>query len=279
MVALLVLLSGAYPLFLAWIANRRTTLIHPLSWAIAAWTVWVLALLLSIMDSATAILARYAALCLTGCAGVAVLGARKPGAMAWNFVVLALLVVLLLPLAEGLGELHLEPLRIIFLAGTLAVGLLNYLPTRLATVMVCLAIGCTVELLLFANMASARPTLDRAAPFTRLLLALAPLAAWQRLRAGRVVESEGDGIWQRFRDRYGLVWGQRVREQFNNAATHAGWPVRLSWRGFRIQSAEAILETREQEEIVATLRALLKRFEDVEATSGQTPEGGHSRSV
>ena len=52
----------------------------------------------------------YTALSLTGCAGVAVLGARRPGVGPWNFVLLGLLAVMLLPLAEGLlsrGALHL----------------------------------------------------------------------------------------------------------------------------------------------------------------------------
>jgi hypothetical protein len=39
---------------------------------------------------------RYLALCLTGCVGVAVLGARRPGVGAWDFVLLGLLAVLLL---------------------------------------------------------------------------------------------------------------------------------------------------------------------------------------
>jgi hypothetical protein len=271
MAAFLVLLTGWCPLFLAWRANRRTTLIHPLCWASAAWTAWLLALLLTAMDSETAKLVRYVALCLTGCAGVAVLGARRPGAGAWNFVVLALMVVLLLPIAEGLGALQLDPLRVVFLSATLAVGVLNYLPTRLATAMVCLAIGCGVEVMLLAGAEDARPMLERAAPFNRFLLALAPWAAFERLRPRRADTSDVDRIWLSFRDRYGLVWGQRTREQFNAAAAHSGWPVVLHWRGLRTLSGETALGSTMEDEMIFTLRALLKRFGCAEAMGEQAP--------
>src|SRR5262249_17294056 len=128
MAASLILLTGVIPLIVAWRRDWRTTLVHPLGWATTAWAAWLVAFALGASDSSVA---RYVALCLTGCAGVAALGARRPGATAWNFVILGLLAVLLLPLAEGLGQLRLDPLRVVFLSATLAVGVLNYLPTRL----------------------------------------------------------------------------------------------------------------------------------------------------
>src|SRR5205085_1522448 len=127
----LILLTAAYPLARAWLRHRRTSLAHALAWAAFAWLAWLGVLSAVAFGGGEAVTGRYLALCLTGCAGVAVLGARRPGVAAWNFVVLGLLVVLLLPLAEGFGRLHLSWPRLLFLAGTLAVGFLNYLPTRL----------------------------------------------------------------------------------------------------------------------------------------------------
>src|SRR6516225_8638116 len=102
MICGLILASGAYPLAIAWRANRATTLRHALVWACAAGVAWVLAFFLADYYSDNAArLARYVALCLTSCAAVAVLGARRPGVTAWNFVVLGLLAVHLLPVAEG----------------------------------------------------------------------------------------------------------------------------------------------------------------------------------
>src|SRR5262245_38974621 len=95
----LVLLTGGGPLWRAWLANRRTTLRQAVLWAAAAWAAWGLVFLgPALMADFDPALGRHAALALTGCAGVAVLGARRPGVTAWNFVVCGLLVVLMLPL-------------------------------------------------------------------------------------------------------------------------------------------------------------------------------------
>src|SRR5438105_15538460 len=98
----LVFFSGLYPLGRAWVANRHSSLAHALAWAGAAWVAWGMALVLAADPGPGLWVARYLALCLPGCAGVAVLGARQPGVRAWNFVVLGLLAGLVLPLAESL---------------------------------------------------------------------------------------------------------------------------------------------------------------------------------
>jgi len=264
-VSFLILLTGAYPLARGWRASRDTTLIHAITWAVAAWAAWLVASASEAIWPGAAGVARYLALCLTGCAGVAVLGARRPGVMAWDFVVLGLLAVLLLPLAEGLGEPHLDPLRLAFMAATLAVGALNYLPTRLAAAMMCLMIGCGYELLMLALPESQVPNWQAGAPFSRFLLALSPWVALQQIGTARKPASEFDRIWLSFRDRYGLVWGQRTREHFNRAAAHAGWPVVLRWRGLRIQSGARVPDGKMKAEIVAALCALLRRFEREES--------------
>jgi hypothetical protein len=89
---------------------------------------------------------------------------------------------------------------------------------------------------------------------------LAPWAGWFGWRRGYAPASEFDRIWLDFRNRFGLVWGQRVREQFNRAAAHAGWPITLYWQGLLRTPGAAMPDPETQDEIVATLRALLKRF-------------------
>src|SRR6266404_5962935 len=133
---LLVWLTGLYPLWRAWQANRQTSLLQAVSWAIASWASWGAALASAAhWPSLAATASCYFALSLTGCAAVAVLGARRPGVSAWNFVVAALLAVELFALAESTltaGTLQLNFFRLACLAGPLAVGILNYLPTQLA---------------------------------------------------------------------------------------------------------------------------------------------------
>jgi hypothetical protein len=73
--------------------------------------------------------------------------------------------------------------------------------------------------------------------------------------------SEFDRVWLRFRDSYGFVWAQRLREQFNNSAAHANWPVVLRWQGLRIIPGRSPPDSVEKETMLANLQALMKRFE------------------
>ncbi len=113
----LFLLFGSIPILRAVVANRGTSLRYSTLWAVAAWLGWVL--------TAPSFFGQwhpghYLVLSLTACVGVSVLGARHPGAKAWNFVVLCLLVILSWPLAVGLGELRIDLAHVIFLWRTTA---------------------------------------------------------------------------------------------------------------------------------------------------------------
>jgi hypothetical protein len=256
--------TAAYPLWYAWRANRRTSLVQAVHWAIAAWTVWGL-LAFAANPAAPLQLARlrHLALCLTGCAGVAVLGARRPGVGAWNFVVFGLLAVLLLPQVEGLptgAGLHLDAFHTFFLAATLAVGILNYLPTRFALVVLITAAVAAAEILQLhgGELFAGRP--DLGLVMTGAWAAVLPWLAYEVGRRRVPPASEFDRLWLAFRDRFGLFWGQRLREQFNNAARHAGWPVVLRWQGLRLLPGAARPDREILAEIFVSLGALMKRF-------------------
>jgi hypothetical protein len=260
----LLLLAGFCPLVLALRANRRTALWQPLLWALAAWAAWTATAVSRLAGvERAARTAPYLALCLTGCAGIAVLGARRPGIAAWNFVVVGLLAVLLLPLLQGMGEPRLETAHALFLGVTLIVPLLNYLPTRLGLAALLLAAGCLVELA-FVLGADMPPAVFDAGLG---LLAISPWAAWLLMRYRPAPRTEFDQTWLAYRDRFGFVWGQRIREQFNRAAYHAGWPVVLRWRGLETTVASAP----DPAALLATLQAMLKRFgtEEVMPTAGR----------
>jgi hypothetical protein len=263
--------TTVYPVWYAWRANRRTSLVQAVNWAVSAWTVWGLLVVSTAASSAPqTLLLRHLALCLTGCAGVAVLGARRPGVGAWNFVVFGLLAVLLLPQAEGLltgAGLHLDTFRTVFLSATLAVGVLNYLPTRMGMAAVLAAVGCGFEIAQLHGMGPFAGRPEQGSPLTALWLALVPWLAYAAVRGQEPPASEFDRLWLGFRDRFGLVWGQRLREQFNNAARHAGWPVVLRWQGLRLFAGEVVPDPDTQTAIVAGLCALMKRFGPAEDSS------------
>jgi hypothetical protein len=257
----LILMTGAYPLWRAWRANRRTSLLHAVNWAIGAWAVWCWALGSAALAPGGDLAARYLALGLTGCAGVAVLGARRPGVGPWNCVVLGLVAVLLLPLGESRllgGPLQLGAPRTLFLAGTLVVAVVNYLPTRFAPAALLLAAAGAGELLALVGTEAATAMQGMILAISRLLLASIPWVAYAQGR--RRAPAEFDRLWLDFRDRFGLVWAHRVRDQFNRAAANAGWPVHLRWRGLRLLPGAPAPDTETQTAIVAALRALLKRF-------------------
>lgn len=242
---------GFIPLLVALRAHRGTSLFHALIWALVAWLAWGCAFLFDQSDSRGLDPFRYFALCLTGCAGIAVLGARRPIVGAWNFVALGLLAVMVLPLLETLfiGTPPVDTLRIVFMTATIAVGTLNYLQTSFGPAGFVLLLACAGEIThLFAP--------DRFAAvwiFDGLMTAV-PWLGWLGLRARRRDSSAFDRLWLDFRDQWGLMWSQRVREQFNAAAQNAGWGVTLKWRGLKDEAPQ------DQEKHVEALRAILQRF-------------------
>jgi hypothetical protein len=252
-------LAGLYPLWRAWWANRQTTLLQSLHWSLAAWIAWAVHHAWPRETGPGELDApRYVALCLSGCACIAVLGARRPQVGVWNFVVLGLLAVMVLPLVERLlpGAGSLDTMRVLFLAATVGVGVLNYLPTCFAGAALLLALGCSGELMLLSDAAWD----DSLGFVSGACLALVPWAAWTGWARQRSAVAEFDALWLDFRNRYGLVWGQRLREQFNIAAVHAGWPVQLYWQGLVRLSTPMPLDSEVQNDIVSALKALLKRF-------------------
>jgi hypothetical protein len=260
----LLLLAGFYPLVRSLRANRRTTLWQPLLWASLAWATWLAVAGSRLSGSEQAgRLGPYLALCLTSCAGIAVLGARRPGNVAWNFIVVALLAVLLLPVLNGLGEPRLDGASAVFLGLTLLVPVLNYLPTRLGPAALLLAAECLAE---FASILGADwPEYVRSLGMG--LLAASPWLAWWSIRDERAARTEFDRVWLTYRDRFGFVWGQRMREQFNRAAH----PVILHWGGLETPADAAV----DAAGLMATLRAVLKRFGPEEERQ-QPPQTGTS---
>ncbi|MFN4258650.1 MAG: hypothetical protein ACK4RK_05085 [Gemmataceae bacterium] len=274
-IACLWLLSAAVPLAQGWRANRQTSLRHTMYWVWSVWLAWLGAAALG-DDPLLAEPSRYLALCLTGCAGVAVLGARRPGMVAWNFVVLGLLAVLLLPLGEEMLGVRQGPngMPTLFLGMVLLVGVINYLPTRfgLAALIGGAAVGCEVA-----------DRLGLVAKDIHLLAEvglapwLMPLVAWLAWLAGRrryQPASRFDQVWLEFRDRFGLVWGMRLRDQLNRAAVHAGWHGELRWGGWQ---ADATSDENGTDLPLDLLLALMKRFGPPDAATDPTKDSSPSR--
>lgn len=234
--------SAALPLLAAWARARGSTIRHALAWAILAWLAWLYC------AARSTDLSRLTALALTGGAGVAVLGARRPAVVAWHFVVATLLLVLGLARAESWltgGDLHVQGARLIFLAGLIGVVLVNYLPTRYWPGAGLLGVACGLALSRWYGCMTADVEYAAAG--------LAPWTAWLSARLTREPDDAFDREWRRFRDTFGAVWAQRLREQFNAAARNAKWEAELHWSGLT-PTGDAT------DEQLAALRSLMKRF-------------------
>jgi hypothetical protein len=226
----------------AWRANAGWTIRHALAWAAAAWLGWLTFAVWPGRETA------WAAVTLTAGAGIAVLGTRRPVVYVWHFLVASLMVVLWLGQAEGLLDgsgLKIGPFRLIFVGTLLAVGLGNYLPTRFGASAVALGVAVTALIhseALWPKVAGPAPA------WPALTAAGASWAAWL------IGLRPAGGEWPAFRDRYGVVWAVRLREQFDAAAENRGWPVRLRWRGLTADGGPHDAAWHH------ALQALMKRF-------------------
>jgi hypothetical protein len=231
---------------------RGTTLAAPLAWAVAS------ALVLALVEAAlassgpalsasTASLLRYAAAVGTFCPLMAVLGAKRPQDRGWQWIVLSLWIVLLVPAGQAWasrasGELQLAPMWRIMILALMTLTLLNYLPTSWA-ISTCIAAGA--QWVLFKGWLfgyDEQRTLTAAVLF--LIAAILPPV----IKVGSREETKkGDGSrfsmsddalapytqrWLAFRDAWGAFWALRILHRVNETATLSHWPVRLEWNGF-----------------------------------------------
>jgi hypothetical protein len=270
------LVSTIWPLWRAWRVLGPTALRSTWCWIAFGTLFWTLEAGLSLLEPEPGAWVRLGFLRLT-CATLAlaplaaVLGARWPGELAWNLIVLSLLVVFMLPVMEqGLlgkmidkGRPGMDGPRFFFYWGLATVGIVNYVPTRFGFAMILFGTG------LAAQSAAVGPWTIGSPAVVSILSSIACLiasgAAWlallQRPRANAVGIEQA---WLSLRDRWGLVWALRVRDRWNTAAKHYDWPVRLNWGGFSRVPGASVPSTHEMEAGEHQFRLLLKRFADPE---------------
>jgi hypothetical protein len=251
---------GIIPLSVAWNAQKCTTLRHAILWTITAWAGWGVVLLEQIFPTPTfSASITYLALCLSSCAGMAVLGARRPGAGAWNFVVCGLLAVLLLPIAEGFGEVH--PTLLWFLGATLLIIPVNYGLTRLGVPALMLSLALVMPMLFLFGTDSTQGRLWEIVSMSwPLMMSLSPWIAWALVSWQSRSHTEFDRVWVSFRNSFGMIWALRIRDQFNRSAANSGQVYCLRWSGLQSRGLSQSPESPAPQALV-TLRALLRRFD------------------
>ncbi|HEY1599666.1 MAG TPA: hypothetical protein VGG64_08695 [Pirellulales bacterium] len=206
---------------------RGTTLAAPCVWA------WVALLSVAGVELLAAITATEgpprwlnAARCLaalaTFCPVMAVLGAKRPQDRAWQIIVASLWGVLSLPALQDLlyhyGQpVALDPAWRGFLTILVAVGWVNYLPTRFWPSSI--LFGLAQVVLMTDYLPIALPIYASArVPAALTLAALAgllPILGWP---GQRPAADSLDGLWRDFRNAYGMLWGVRIRDRASGGA-------------------------------------------------------------
>lgn len=183
---------------------------------------------------------RYLAGILLLAPPLALLGAKRPQNIAWQWVVVAFLALLALPAARQClyrpgGALELETAWQWLLLTVAVIGVVNYLPTARSTAsmlyaaaQVCWLVDQFPHWLRFEFA-------EREVIGSLFLCA----ATWVAARTPRrTARAPLDRLWLDFRDAFGLAWTLRVAEQFNSTAARSGWPIALGWNGARRASSE-----------------------------------------
>jgi hypothetical protein len=256
---------------------RGTTLLIPWSWALACQLVFSACVILGQTFSTVSQTSDFAAwhfvaACGTFCPFVAMVGAKRPQHVAWNFVVLTLWGLLALPAAEVIflqpgQQLEINSFRSWFLVALLVAEWVNFGFTRYWFSTLWLIAGQAILLWPYLpwgrlTMLASVAEIDRAT-IGGLLLANAYFFAFMTARDWKGSGRGLDRLWFDFRDSFGLFWALRLMERVNDTAQQAGWDFDLGWGGFRTKQDFAPLGELPAEierPLRHTLTGLLRRF-------------------
>ena len=239
--AVILELFGLLALLVLWQQVRRTTLAAPWCWALASGFV---ALLVAWQGADNALL-NYSAAITTLLPAAAIYGAKRPQDRGWQWIVAALLLMLLWPAGESYFlersfDLSAQPLRAWFLVLLLAVQGGNWLITSNAGPVLLLT-GAQL-IMLWPQLPWGTGTVNSSNWLIGAsLLAVVPwwlVLNLRRVKPEAVVSSDASfpapsdlAEWKNFRAAYGVVWALRVTERINEVAKLRGWPWHWSWSG------------------------------------------------
>jgi hypothetical protein len=200
---------------------------------------------------------------------MAVLGAKRPQDRGWQWVVLSLWVVLLVPAAQAWAapsgdQLRLHPLWLYLVMFLVSLGPLNYLATSWG--LNALVVAAAQFHLVVIPTSSGVQSSTIVGPYIGLLIAaLLPALSW---RFSKSSASAGplerfSARWRAFRNGWGAFWALRIQNRVNESARLAGWPVKLDWHGFTVVEGhtEAEVDDMVASQIEQSLDSLLRRFE------------------
>lgn len=195
---------------------------------------------------------RYMAAVLLFCPMMSVLGSKRPHDQAWQWIVLSLWGILVLPALEWFAVqrgavMEIHGVRAWFLLLLILMNCIHGIGGRGAWIGACVAIAQYLMLQehlpnLVPRVMSASYNMGRDQPSVLSLAAIgaidmALLVAFWIAKSAPMAPGL-DRAWRDFRDQFGTLWALRVMERVNAAAAAGGWRTRLEWRGFTTTNAE-----------------------------------------
>lgn len=281
-------------LWLYWRAGfqvQGTTLVAAWRWGYGAWVLWVISWLMEISHRFPAgILDQlwYLTALLILAALVSVLGAKRPGTRVWSwFVTMPMLLVLWWP-ATFPWFRDWPPPHLTLMAPALwayavvcVMGLGNYIGTRFL-----ISAGLLAGALFWLVMPYSGWVPDILPSSTgcriRATFCAGFAVIWPALLAAtpRFIHSPWDRVWVDFVNIFGIVWGRRLQDRFNDTARQSRWGVRLDFYGLMwddVPEPTSIGDKRPAPswtpEMIATLSWLLRRFVDQEWIDRRVHQG------
>ena len=248
-------------LILAWIATalliaalpriRRTTLLSPWCWLIAA--IWAMVLSHSVepieihaTDRHWYQALQYSAHALIFCPFMSLLGARRPQNKMWELVVLTLWIILVLPALEAIfirpGQIYdTQGIRASFMLILILVSSMNIVLGRFWICGVLLA--CAQLALVNQHLPDWCHLSLSNLPVWGMGFAIAALSLVLIMpRPDRSGLTREDRVWLDFRDMFGGMWALRIRDRINVLAKNHDWDLRLEWHGFCRRNGDALPE-------------------------------------
>lgn len=266
-------------------AVQQTTLTGAWWWALAALSGWAgVELAAAVFGPEGSIVQplEFAAMALSCCPVVALLGAKRPQHAAWNFVVLSLWAIVALPAAENFflhrgQQVALGEARGWFLWILILLGPINFLPTRYWLASILFTTGQLVAFGAYLPLIR-QPLVGDSGTVGLFLAATAMADAWFASRPATKAEKL-DRLWLDFRDTFGLLWALRVQERVNAASRQYGWGVELGWSGFCSGSShegQGVVDSSMEPAVQTNLKGLLRRFVSNQWIEDRTDDHGAS---